>query len=60
MVVCILGGFLGGWALDSYLDTGFVFAVVFLLIGLGGGMIACYRAVMSAIGEDGGRRKPRP
>ena len=53
MVVCVLGGFLGGLALDSYMGTGFVFAVLFLLIGMGGGMVGCYRSIMSAI--NGGR-----
>jgi len=52
MVVCVLGGFLGGLALDAYVGTGFVFAVLFLMIGMGGGMIACYRAIMGAIAGD--------
>ncbi len=51
MVVCVLGGFLGGLALDSYMGTGFVFAVLFLLIGMGGGMVGCYKSIMSAIDE---------
>ena len=52
MVICVLGGFLGGLALDTYVGTGFVFAVLFLMIGMGGGMIACYKAIMGAIGGD--------
>ena len=54
MVVCLLGGFLGGLAVDAYVGTDFAFAVLFLLIGMGGGMVACYRAIMGAIGENDG------
>ncbi|MHC4479419.1 MAG: AtpZ/AtpI family protein [Planctomycetota bacterium] len=49
MVGCILVGFLAGRYLDSVLGADFVMTVVLLLVGVAGGMIVVYRAVMKNI-----------
>lgn len=53
MVTCVLMGLVAGLFLDSLAGTGFAFAPLLLLLGIGAGMLVCYRMIMKAVSGDG-------
>ena len=48
----ILAGFFLGMYLDHLFNSGPVLTIVLLLAGIGGGLVAAYRLVMAATGDE--------
>ena len=51
-VGAVVGGALMGWLLDYLLGTRFVFLVVFLLLGVGGGFWKAYKTIMKGFSNE--------
>lgn len=49
MVALILAGFAAGYHLDQWLDTGPLFMLLLLLLGIAGGFWKAYRLIMKHI-----------
>ena len=48
----VLGGAFLGWLLDYLLGTGFIFLVVFLLLGVAGGFWKAYTTIMKGFENE--------
>lgn len=46
MLVCILGCFFIGKFIDDKLNTGSIFTIVFLVLGIGGAFMSVYKIVI--------------
>jgi F0F1-type ATP synthase assembly protein I len=57
--ISIVGGIVGGWLLDGWLDTEPIFTIAGLLLGLGIAFYGGFKALMRVIADTTNQAKER-
>ena len=55
--ICIVGGIVGGWLLDGWLDTEPLFTLIGLVLGLAVAFYGGLKALMRVMAESSGKTK---